>query len=152
MVYKLNIVHKKYYNTNRIELVNYELVETDETPAYDYDRGTDWEANEEGDWTSTYRMAAYFENILSRRIFQALDGDIQAKLAEKLANDWHTYIDYYTMKLTLTQTGNTVNYDLSKSGIVGSGHVYGCLTFLHNQWREPPAPPARSFLAPLRGP
>ncbi len=55
------------------------------------------------------------------------------------------------MKLTLTQTGNTVNYDLSKSGIVGSGHVYGCLTFLGRHGAEPPAPPARRFLSPLRG-
>ena len=133
MVFKLNIVHKKYYNTNKIELVNYELIETDQTAAYDYDRGTDWKENEQGDWTSTYRMAAYFENILSRKIFQALDDESQAKLSEQLANEWHTYLDYYTMKLTLTQTGNTVNYDLSKSGIVGSGHVYG---YLDLQFRE----------------
>ena len=53
MVYKLNIIHKKYYNTNKIELVNYELIETDQTAAYDYDRGTDWKENEQGDWTST---------------------------------------------------------------------------------------------------
>ena len=78
-------------------------------------------------------MAAYFENILSRKIFQALDDESQTKLAEQLANEWHTYLDYYTMKLTLTQTGNTVNYDLSKSGIVGSGHVYG---YLDLQFRE----------------
>ena len=128
MVFKLNIVHKKYYNTNKIELVNYELVETDETPAYDYDRGTDWEANYKGDWTSTYRMAAYFQDILSRKIFEALDEKSQAKLAERLANVWHNYVDYYTMKLTLTQTGNTIYYDLSKSGIVGSGHETGYLT------------------------
>ena len=133
MVYKLNIVHKKYYNTGKIELVIYELVETDETAAYDYDRGTDWEDNNEGDWTSTYRMAAYFQNIKSRKIFEALNKDSQSKLAERLANEWHTYLDYYTMKLTLTQTGNTVNYDLSKSGIVGSGHVYG---YLDLQFRE----------------
>ena len=31
------------------------------------------------------------------------------------------------MKLSLSQTGNTINYDLSKSGVVGSGHVYGYL-------------------------
>ena len=49
MVYKLNIIHKKYYNTNKIELVNYELIETDQTAAYDYDRGTDWKENEQGD-------------------------------------------------------------------------------------------------------
>ena len=127
MVYKLNIVHKKYYSDGKIELVSYELVETDENAAYDYDRGTDWEKDGEEDWSSTYRMAAYFENIPSRKIFEALDMESQSKLAEKLANEWHTYIDYYTMKLSLSQTGNTINYDLSKSGVVGSGHVYGYL-------------------------
>ena len=128
MVFKLNIVHKKYYSTSKIELVSYEIVETDDTAAYDYDRGTDWEDDGEGDWTSTYRMSAYFQNIESRKIFEALNKESQAKLSERLATEWHTYIDYYTMKLTLTRTKNTVNYDLSKSGIVGSGHVYGYLT------------------------
>ena len=128
MVYKLNIVHKKYYNTEKIELVSYEIIETDETAAYDYDRGTDWKEDGKGDWTSTYRMAAYFQNISSRKIFEALDLESQAKLAETLAKEWHTYIDYYTMKLELTKTGNTINYDLSKSGVVGSGHVYGYLS------------------------
>ena len=135
MVYKLNIVHKKYYNTGKIELVSYELVETDETAVFDYDRGTYWEDNGEGDWTSTYRMAAYFQNIMSRRIFEALDEESQAKLSEKLAKEWHTYLDYYTMKLILTQTASkTIFYDLSKSGVVGSGHTSGCLniTFKEN--------------------
>ena len=128
MVFKLNIVHKKYYSTGKIELISYELIETDETAAYDYDRGTDWEEVGDNEWTSTYRMAAYFENIPSRKIFEAMDEESQQKLTEQLANEWHTYLDYYTMKLTLTQTGNTINYDLSKSGIVGSGHMYGYLT------------------------
>ena len=125
--------HKKYYNKRNIEVVSYEVIETDETAAYDYDRGTDWEDNGEGDWTSTYRMAAYFQNIPSRKIFEALDDESQANLAERLAVEWHTYLDYYTMKLTLTQTGNTVNYDLSKSGIVGSGHAYG---YMKLKYRE----------------
>ena len=125
MVYKLNIVHKKYYNTSEIKLVAYELVETDETAAYDYDRGTPWEYNGQGDWTSTYRMAAYFQTIKSRKIFQALDISNQERLAERLAKEWHTYVDYYTMKLILTRVGNTICYDLSKSGVVGSGHAYG---------------------------
>ena len=128
MVYKLNIVHRKYYNTGRIELVSYQLVETDETAAYDYDRGSPWEYNNNGDWTSTYRMAAYFNNIETRKIFKALDMESKAKLAERLAKEWHTYWDYYTMKLILSRTGNQVYYDLSKSGIVGSGHAYGYLT------------------------
>jgi len=132
MVYKLNIVHKKYYNNGEVKLVSYELVETDQTACYDYDRGKAWEDNGEGDWTSTYRMAAYFKNIQSRKIFEALDKESQTKLAEKLAKDWHTYADYYTMKLIITKTGNTINYDLSKSGIVGSGHVYGYLTLNNN--------------------
>ncbi len=46
MVFKLNIIHKKYYNDSKIELVTYELIETDETAVYDYDRGTPWEYNE----------------------------------------------------------------------------------------------------------
>ena len=125
MAFKLNIVHKKYYKSRKIEVVSYEVIETDETAAYDYDRGTPWEENGEGDWTSTYRMAAYFQNIPSRKIFKALDDESQANLVERLAIEWHTYVDYYTMKLTLTQTGNTIYYDLSKSGIVGSGHAYG---------------------------
>ena len=133
MVFKLNIVHKKYYNDSKIELVTYELIETDDTAVYDYDRGTPQEYNGVGDWTSTYRMAAYFQNIPSRKIFEALDDESQANLAERLAIEWHTYIDYYTMKLTLTQTGNTVNYDLSKSGIVGSGHAYG---YMKLKYRE----------------
>ena len=33
------------------------------------------------------------------------------------------YLDYYTMKLILTREKNTIFYDLSKSGIVGSGHI-----------------------------
>ena len=104
MVFKLNIVHKKYYSTGKIELISYELIETDETAAYDYDRGTDWEEVGDNEWTSTYRMAAYFENIPSRKIFEAMDEESQQKLTEQLANEWHTYLDYYTMKLTLTQT------------------------------------------------
>ena len=127
MVFKLNIVHKKYYSTGKIELISYELIETDETAAYDYDRGTDWEEVGDNEWTSTYRMAAYFENIPSRKIFEAMDEESQQKLTEKLANEWHTYLDYYTMKLTLTQTRNIIHYDLSKSGVVGSGHMYGYL-------------------------
>ena len=115
-----------------LNLVSYELVETDETAVYDYDRGTDWEDNGEGDWTSTYRMAAYFQNIASRKLFLALDKESQRKLAERLATEWHTYIDYYTMKLILTHTGNLIFYDLSKSGIVGSGHAYGYLTLNFN--------------------
>ena len=128
MVFKLNIIHKKYYNDSKIELVSYELIETDETAVYDYDRGTPWEYNGAGDWTSTYRMAAYFQNIRSRKIFEALDDESKANLAERLAIEWHTYIDYYTMKLILTQTGNIIYYDLSKSGVVGSGHAYGYMT------------------------
>ena len=127
MVFKLSIVHKKYYDKGNIEVVSYEEIETDETPAYDYDRGTPWEDNGEGDWTSTYRMAAYFQTIPSRKIFEALDDESQANLVERLAVEWHTYLDYYTMKLTLTQTGNVIYYDLSKSGIVGSGTVNGSL-------------------------
>ena len=127
MVYKLNIVHKKFYTSGKIEVKSYELIETDETACYDYDRGTDWEEEGEDEWSSTYRMTAYFENIPSRKIYEALDKESQAKLAKKLATEWHTYIDYYTMKLTLVRTGNTVSYDLSKSGIVGSGHTYGHL-------------------------
>mgnify|MGYP007056265757 CR=1 FL=1 len=69
-IINVNIVHKKYYNTSKIELVSYEIVETDDTAAYDYDRGTDWEDDGKGDWTSTYRMAAYFQNIESRKIFE----------------------------------------------------------------------------------
>ena len=132
MVYKLNITHKKHYNNGEIKLIDYELVETDETAAYDYDRGTPWEDDGQGDWTSNYRMAAYFQTIESRKIFEALDKLNQARLAEKLAKDWHTYIDYYTMKLTLTRIGNSIHYDLSKSGIVGSGHVYGILVLILN--------------------
>ena len=64
MVYKLDIVHKKYYYNKRIELVSYELIETDDTACYDYDRGTRW-IKEGNDRTSTYRMAAYFKNIES---------------------------------------------------------------------------------------
>ena len=37
------------------------------------------------------------------------------------------YLDYYTMKLILTRENNRIFYDLSKSGIVGSGHAYGNL-------------------------
>ena len=128
MSYKLNIVHKKYYNTKRIELVAYEMIQTNETADYDYDRGTAWEDNGKGDWTSTYRMAAYFQNESSRKIFQALDNESQTKLVERLATEWHTYLDYYTMKLTLSKIGKITRYDLSKSGIVGSGHAIGYLT------------------------
>ena len=101
MSYKLNIVHKKYYNTGKIELVTYEMIKTYETAAYDYDRGTRWEENGKGDWTSTYRMAAYFQNKSSRKLFEDLDNESQAKLVERLAIEWHTYLDYYTMKLNL---------------------------------------------------
>ena len=126
MVYKLDIVHKKYYYNKRIELVSYELIETDDTACYDYDRGTSWK--EEGnDRTSTYRMAAYFKNIESRKIFLNLDDESQKKLAQRLAEEWQNYADYYTMKLILTSERNRVFYDLSKSGIVGSGHAYGYL-------------------------
>ena len=126
MVYKLDIVHKKYYYNKRIELVNYELIETDDTACYDYDRGTNW-IKEGNDRTSTYRMAAYFNNIESRKIFLKLDDDSQRILAERLAEEWQMYGDYYTMKLILRRESNRVFYDLSKSGIVGSGHAYGYL-------------------------
>ena len=126
MVYKLDIVHKKYYYNRRIELIKYELIETDNTACYDYDRGTSWK--EEGnDWSSTYRMAAYFKNIESRKIFLKLDDESKKKLAQRLAEEWQNYADYYTMKLILTSESNRVFYDLSKSGIVGSGHAYGYL-------------------------
>ena len=133
MRYKLNIVHKKYYKTGKIELVDYKMIQTNETACYDYDRGTSWEDNGEGDWTSTYRMAAYFQNESSQKIFEDLDNESQAKLVEKLATEWHTYLDYYTMKLTLTQIGKITKYDLSKSGIVGSGHAIGYLTLTFKQ-------------------
>ena len=127
MSYKLDIVHKKYYNTNKIELVAYELIKTNDTACYDYDRGTSWEDDGKGDWTSIYRMAAYFQDENSRKIFEALDKESQDILVERLATEWHTYIDYYTMKLTLEKIGNVIRYDLSKSGIVGSGHAIGYL-------------------------
>ena len=133
MVFKLNIVHKKYYDKGNIEVVSYEEIETDETPAYDYDRGTPWEDNGEGDWSSTYRMAAYFQNIQSRKIFEALDDESQKKLVERLAIEWHTYLDYYTMKLTLTRTRDLIFYELSKSGIVGSGYANG---YMRLKFRE----------------
>ena len=133
MAFKLNIIHKKYYNNGNIEVVSYELIETDETPAYDYDRGTPWEDNGEGDWSSTYRMAAYFQNIQSRKIFEALDDESQKKLVERLAIEWHTYLDYYTMKLTLTRTRDLIFYELSKSGIVGSGYANG---YMRLKFRE----------------
>ena len=126
MVYKLDIVHKKYYYNKRIKLVRYELIETDKTACYDYDRGTSWK-KEGNDWSSTYRMAAYFKNIESRKIFLALDDESQKQLAERLAEEWQMYLDYYTMKLILRRESNRVFYDLSKSGIVGSGHAYGNL-------------------------
>ena len=124
MTFKINIVHDKYYTTKAIKVVSYELVETDGTAAYDYDRGTSWKAIG-GDWISTYRMAAYLETIESRKIFKALDENSRLKLVNQLAAEWHTYADYYTMKLTLTRNNNIVYYDLSKSGIVGSGHCKG---------------------------
>ncbi len=126
MVYKLDIVHKKYYYNKRIELVSYELIETDDTACYDYDRGTRW-INERNDRTSTYRMAAYFNNIESRKIFLKLDDESQKILVQRLAEEWQMYGDYYTMKLILRRESNKVFYDLSKSGIVGSGHAYGSL-------------------------
>ena len=127
MGYKLNIVHKKYYLKKTIHLCSVELVETYKTAAYDYDRGTAWTADN-GDWTSTYRMAAYFMSVETRTIYESLSTENQKELATQLAAEWHTYADYYTMKLKLTKNGNTVVYDLSKSGIVGSGHCYGALT------------------------
>ncbi|CAF4528298.1 unnamed protein product [Rotaria socialis] len=126
MAYKLDIVHKKYYYNKRIELISVSLVETDRRASYDYDRGTAWKA-EGGDWSSTYRMAAYFQTIQTRKIYEDLNKSSQEKLVRQLAAEWHTYVDYYTMKLKLALHANRVIYDLSKSGIVGSGHCGGSI-------------------------
>ena len=126
MVYKLDIVHTKCYSNKKIELVSVQLVESDKTASYDYDRGTAWKA-EDGDWSSTYRMAAYFLSVDSRKIYESLSTVNQKKLAKQLAAEWHTYADYYTMKLKLERSNNTVRYNLSKSGIVGSGHCRGSM-------------------------
>ena len=70
-------------------------------------------------------MAAYFEDMASKHIYDDLDYKSKEKLVLKLAEAWHTYKDYYTMKLSLSKTGYAIYYDLSKSGIVGSGHSTG---------------------------
>lgn len=128
MVYKLDIKHKKYRSSKTIELVSVELVETDKTACYDYDKGTDWAwAAGKSDWSSQYRMAAYFKTIESRTIYEALSEKNQRELATQLAAEWHRYADYYTMKLKLKRRDTRVHYDLSKSGIVGSGHCRGSL-------------------------
>lgn len=127
MAYKLDIVHKKYYSNSRVELVSVSLVEVDGTAAYDYDRGTSWKA-EGGDWSSTYRMAAYFTTIASRKLYTALSSDGQKTLATQLAAEWQTYGDYYTMKVELTGEPGNLHYYMGKSGIVGSGTCSGDLS------------------------
>lgn len=107
-------------------MISVQLVETDQTAAYDYDRATARKA-EGGDWSSTYRMASYFLTINSRKIYESLTEDSQRKLAAQLAAEWKTYLDYYTMKLKLTYDNYKVYYDLSKSGILRPGHCYGSM-------------------------
>ena len=70
-------------------------------------------------------MAAYFIDMRSKEIYDNLDYKNKEKLVLKLAEERHTYRDYYAMKLTLSKTVNSIHYDLSKCGIVGSGQATG---------------------------
>jgi len=91
-------------------------MELNATAIYDYDRGTPWKREGE-DFTSTYRMAAYLKNIESKENFQSLSKFNQKKVCKRLAQKWHEYGDYYTMKLTLTKIeSNKIRYDMHKSG------------------------------------
>lgn len=125
---KVDIVHKKFYKNSRIEVISEELKTTYSTAWYDYERGTSWKADG-GDWSSTYRMAAYFVDSTSRNIYKSLMTNERVALAQKIAESWHKYADYYTMRLKLIQTNEKVTFELSKSGIVGSGYEYGGFIF-----------------------
>ena len=82
----------------------------------------------ESEYLRSYNIKIYQTDNLSDVLFDS--GEIYSSIYNPNQfkyNLSYNLMDgvYYTMKLTLTQTGNTVNYDLSKSGIVGSGHAYG---------------------------
>ena len=79
----------------------------------------------------TYQTATYFKTVDTRRIYESLSTESRIHLAKQLAAEWHTYADYYTMKLKPKRRDKTVVYDLSKSGIVGSGQCYGSALNTH---------------------
>ncbi len=126
MRYKINIAHKKIYSTSQIILVNYEFKQTNGYAAYDYIRGTKW-VQEGSDWSCAYRMSAYIDDITTENIVESLSNESMRILCQKLAEEWHTYMDYYTMKLQLKNFGSNIYYSMGKSGVVGIGVCSGIL-------------------------